>query len=284
MKKINTLILFCLLTIMSFAQTTKTATTNKYRLGFKVSPNISWLASDNNNINLGSNALKFGYGMIFDVFFSENYAIGTGLNVNKTGANCSYFITNTDLTEVAEINRNLNLQYAQIPLTFKMKTKEIGYLTYWGQFGLGLNMKLKSTSDDETDYLLDKNIDVNNNFIWENSSKDNLISNNKDITNESQIFSSNLIFAAGVEYNLSENTSLLVGLTYQNGFTDILKGTGVTKNGDKNSPVFSEDALKIPETFQLNETTGLNAFNKPRTMGIQGVSYNYIELNIGILF
>ena len=272
-----------MLTSLSFAQTT-TTTTNKFRLGFKVSPNVSWLASDNNNINVGANSLKFGYGLIFDIFFAENYAIGTGLNVNKTGANCSYFISNTDLTEVAEITRNLNFQYAQIPLTFKMKTKEIGYLTYWGQFGLGLNMKLKSTSDDEIDYLLVKNTDVNNNFIWENSIKDNLISNNKDITNESQIFSSNLIFATGIEYNLSENTSLLVGVTYQNGFTDILKGTGVTKNGDKNSPVFSEDSNKIPETFQLNQAADLNAFNNPRKMGIQGVTYNYIELNIGILF
>ncbi len=90
MKKINILILFSVLTTLSFAQTTKTSS-NKYRLGFKVSPNVSWLASDNGNMTVGEKSLQFGYGLNFDIFFADNYAIGTGLNVNNTGGKYSYF-------------------------------------------------------------------------------------------------------------------------------------------------------------------------------------------------
>jgi len=274
MKKINTLILFCLLTMMSFAQATKT-TTNKYRLGFKVSPNISWLASDNSNMTVGEKSLHFGYGLNFDIFFAENYAIGTGFNINNTGGKYSYYAEYTgddvdamgtaltNMKQVGSIERDLRLQYLQIPFTFKMKTNEIGYLTYWGQFGLGLNMNLKALSNDNIDYLFYQN---KNTFAWEKSNRESTTISSNDIKNEVNIFSSNLIFAAGVEYNLSGNTSILAGLTFQNGFTDALKGNGVVKDQSTNSPAFNGGAANTPKTFELS---GLP---------------NYIELNIGILF
>ena len=273
MKKINTLILFCLLTMMSFAQAT--TTTNKFRLGFKVSPNVSWLASDNSNMTVGDKSLQFGYGLNFDIFFAENYAIGTGFNINNTGGKYSYFAEYTgddidaagtvvtNMKQVGLSSRDLRLQYLQIPLTFKMKTNEIGYLTYWGQFGLGLNMNLKALSDDNIDYLYYQN---KNTFAWEKSNRESTTISSNDIKNEVNIFSSNLIFAAGVEYNLSGNTSILAGLTFQNGFTDALKGNGVVKDQSTNSPTFNGGAANTPKTFELS---GLP---------------NYIELNIGILF
>jgi len=274
MKKINTLILFCLLTIMSYAQATKT-TTNKYRLGFKVSPNISWLASDNSNMAVGDKSLHFGYGLNFDIFFAENYAIGTGFNINNTGGKYSYFAQFTgddvnasgvaiaNMNQVGLISRDLRLQYLQIPLTFKMKTNEIGYLTYWGQFGLGLNMNLKAISNDDIDFL---SYQDKSTLDWVTSNRLSSSESSQDIKNEINIFSSNLIFAAGIEYNLSGNTSLLAGLTFQNGFTDAFKGTGVVKDPSTNAPVFNGGVENLPKTFELS---GLP---------------NYIELNIGILF
>jgi hypothetical protein len=274
MKKINTLILFCLLTSLSFAQEKKVST-SKYRLGFKVSPNISWLASDNGNMTVGDKSLQFGYGLNFDIFFADHYAIGTGFNINNTGGKYSYFAKYTgddidaagtvitDMTQVGLISRDLRLQYLQIPLTFKMKTDEIGYITYWGQFGLGLNMNLKALSDDNIDYLYYQN---KNTLAWEKSNRTNSASDMNDIKNEVNIFSSNLIFAAGIEYNISGNTSILAGLTFQNGFTDALKGSGVAKDKTTNSPVFTGGALNTPKSFDLS---GLP---------------NYVELNIGILF
>jgi len=274
MKKINTLILFSLLTTLSFAQAANTPT-NKFRLGFKVSPNISWLASDNANMTVGDKSLQFGYGLNFDIFFAENYAIGTGLNINNTGGKYSYFAEYTgddindqgvaisNMKQVGLISRDLRLQYLQIPLTFKMKTNEIGYITYWGQFGLGLNMNLKALSDDEIDFL---SYQDKTTLDWVTSNRLSSSASSQDIKNEVNIFSSNLIFAAGIEYNLSGNTSILAGLTFQNGFTDAFKGNGVAKDQSTNSPIFNSDAGKTPKTFELS---GLP---------------NYVELNIGILF
>jgi hypothetical protein len=274
MKKINILILLSMLTSLSFAQTT-TTTTNKFRLGFKVSPNVSWLASDNSNMTVGDKSLQFGYGLNFDIFFAENYAIGTGFNINNTGGKYSYFAEYTgddfdangaalpNMKQVGLISRDLRLQYLQIPLTFKMKTNEIGYITYWGQFGLGLNMNLKALSNDEIDYI---SYQDKNSFEWITSNRETSTLESNDIKNEINIFSSNLIFAAGIEYNLSGNTSILAGLTFQNGFTDVLKGNGVSKDSERNTFQYNNDSDKSLKTFELS---GLP---------------NFVELNIGILF
>ena len=278
MKKINTLISFCLLTIMSFAQTTKTtATANKYRLGFKVSPNVSWLASDNSNMTVGGKSLQFGYGLNFDIFFTEHYAIGTGFNINNTGSSFTYYkkfqngVENINgtlvdgMTHIGEVNRDLTLKYFQVPLTFKMTTNEIGYITYWGQFGLGLNMNMKAISNDEIDFLSYQSYDPSGNLSsWENSSRESESLTKVDVKDDINIFSANLIFAAGIEYNLSGNTSLLAGFTFQNGFTDVLGSEGVQKEAGKERPLINADLS--PATYKLSALP------------------NYVELNIGILF
>jgi hypothetical protein len=278
MKKINILILFSFLTTLSIAQATKTPT-NKYRLGFKVSPNVSWLASDNSNMTVGDKSLQFGYGLNFDIFFAENYAIGTGFNINNTGSTFSYFkkFENGDdieintgaaingMTQIGEVNRALTLKYIQIPFTFKMKTNEIGYITYWGQFGLGLNMNMKALSNDEIDFLTYQSYDGSGSLsTWETSSRLSENLTKVDIKDDVNIFAANLIFAAGIEYNLSGNTSLLGGLTFQNGFTDVLRSEGVMKKQGTDSPLINSDFS--PAMYKLS---GLP---------------NYVELNIGILF
>ena len=271
MKKINTLILLSFLTIMSFAQSSSSSS-NKYRLGFKVSPNVSWLSSDNSNMTVGDKSLKFGYGLNFDIFFAENYAFGTGFNINNTGGKYSYFAeftgdedipNGTNMKQIGFISRDLRLQYLQIPLSFKMKTNEIGYITYWGQFGLGLNMNLKALSNDQIDYI---SYQDKSTLGWVPSNRESTSFEKNDVKNDVNIFSSNLIFAAGIEYNLSGNTSILAGLTFQNGFTDALKGNGVAKDSNTNTFMYNNDATNSPKTFELS---GLP---------------NYVELNIGILF
>lgn len=276
MKKINTLILFCLLTGLSFAQDGKSSS-SKFRLGFKASPNISWLSSDNANVTVSEKSLKFGYGLNFDIFFAENYAIGTGVNVNNMGGTLSYFkkyVSGDDIeigtnnsvtgaTQIVEITRDLTLKYIQIPLTLKLKTNEIGYITYWGQFGLGLNMNMKALSNDDLDYMYYQTNDGSGLSGLNVSGRSNESFSKVDVKDDINIFSSNLIFAAGIEYSLSGNTSLLAGFTFQNGFTDVLGSEGIAK-----------EAGNMPS---------LNGDNTAKTFELSGIP-NYVELNIGILF
>jgi Outer membrane protein beta-barrel domain len=259
-----------LTTSMLFAQE------SKFRLGFKASPNLSWFNTDSPHITTGDKSFRFGYGLNFDIFFSENYAIGTGFNVNKTGGALTYFqeytggidrdaIGNelTNMTQIGLIKRDVTLQYVQVPLTFKMKTPEIGYMTYWGQFGLGINYNSKALSTDEIVFQLyqDKNTKE-----WEQSSREAESAEKVDMKNDVNMFGANLIFAAGIEYNLAGKTSVLASISYHNGFTDALKGQAVQMDNLTKGPSFENTVDKASKKFELS--------GRP----------NYLELNIGVLF
>ena len=82
---------------------------------------------------------------------------------SEMGAKCLYFDRVTGDPEdrgqrhhacfwCAE-TRTLTQHWVEVPISFKFRTRQIGHITYWGQFGLGLGLNLRSTADDEVDYL-----------------------------------------------------------------------------------------------------------------------------------
>src|SRR5688572_22416224 len=58
----------------------------KVRIGLQVSPEISWLKAQDNNISSGGTKFGFSFGPMIDFRFGENYALGTGISiVNSQG-------------------------------------------------------------------------------------------------------------------------------------------------------------------------------------------------------
>ncbi|MBL0314883.1 MAG: hypothetical protein IPP69_03560 [Flavobacteriales bacterium] len=87
-------------------------------------------------------------------------------------------------------------------------------------------------------------------------------STDNDIKDDIKLFRSSLIIGAGIEYNLSGNSSLLAGITFNNGFSNMLNNEGVTLDSTGKPQIFN----KKPETFDLN------------AIG------NFISLNVGFMF
>ncbi|HEY6161717.1 MAG TPA: outer membrane beta-barrel protein, partial [Bacteroidia bacterium] len=99
--------------------------------------------------------------------------------------------------------------YVMLPLYLKMKTKEIGAMTYYGEFGLNTGFRLKNkVNDNVTQYTT-------------NFPKTSLT----DLTNtdDMNLFKFALHIGGGAEYNLSGSTSLFFGLSYNLGFSNVLK-------------------------------------------------------------
>jgi hypothetical protein len=158
------------------------------------------------------------------------------------------------------------LKYLEIPLTLKLRTNEIGYITYWAQVGVGLGFNIKAKGDDEIDH---KKIDVSTNetSVWEDAGArvvdltgDNAIKEN-DISKDINLFRTSLIVGGGIEYNLSGDASLVAGVVFNNGFNNVLKGEGVKI--DNGEPSIKDD--------------------KPQTFDLKAVS-NVLSLQLGILF
>ncbi len=180
-----------------------------FRFGLKASPNISWFRTETSYYTNDGLKLGFSYGLIVDYKLTDNYAIGTGVNILRTGGKLKYRImydTGTQQIDT-EKRREHYLRYLEIPLTLKLSTGEIGFMTYYGQFGLGLGTNLKATADDRV-------------YISEGST---LRTTDVDISDEIRFLRAGLILGAGVEYNMGGRTSLLGGVTFHNGFSNTLK-------------------------------------------------------------
>lgn len=239
---------------------------DKYKIAFKINPNIAWLTPQSNDVESVGARLRFGYGVNADISFTENYAIGTGLSIESNGGVLKYQDLRTiDSTDyIIEKERNYNIRYVEIPLSLKLRTNEIGYITYYGQFGLGLGVKVGAKADDVDEYLSEYSI-AGDDLVktWHTSDRAGISEENINIADEINVFRAALIIGAGLEYNLQGNTSIVAGITFNNGFTNILNGERAVQLDAEGVPVFVEGS---PNTERIK------------------VNSSHIAINIGILF
>ena len=229
----------------------------KFRFGLQFSPNISWLKANTAGYESNGTKMGFSYGLSFEYFISKNYLFSTGINLLKVGGKLSYN-TVADVSDVAtlvinqpvDIEKDYTLKYIEVPLMLKLKTNEIGYLTYFGQFGfnVGFNYKSRSNFKYPSDFIL----------------KSQKFSSD-DISDEINWINLSLVIGLGVEYNISGNTALMLGITYNNGFinqldtkVNVLDANGNALIDSNGNPVYSEKDASA--------------------------NLNYIALNIGIFF
>ena len=198
MKRIFLLLALASISLHSVAQESG----SKFHFGVKAMPALAWLRIDApSDINLKSDGLPFGfgYGLITDFGFADHYAFSTGLEVAYRGGKTKFADTGI------VVSTKYSLQFIELPLTLKLKTNEIGYLTYYFQVGLAPGFAIRTRADRESTVL------------GVTTKEDNL-----DVSDEINEFNVSLLVGAGAEYNISGNTSLLFGLTFNNGFLDLI--------------------------------------------------------------
>jgi len=229
----------------------------KFRFGLQFSPNISWFKTNTTGYESEGAKLGFSYGLSFEYFMTKNYLFSMGLSILNSGGELAYTGIGYQIYSV-EVQEKIKLKYVEIPLLLKLRTNEIGYLTYFGQFGLkgGINFSGKSSftySDATTNGFT---------IIPTNGS---LLADDTEYDAQINWVNLSLVIGAGVEYNISGNTSLTLGITYNNGFVNQLdtKTHVLDSNGDV-----------------LIDGNGNAVFSEKDA----SANLNYIALNIGIYF
>jgi len=238
-----------------------------FRFGFKFEPNVSWLNPKDKNLESTGSSLRFSYGLNADIMFAENYAFGTGLTVTSNGGEVTYLSEyNSDSGNyIVEKIRDYNNKYVEIPLTLKLRTNEIGYMTYWFQFGLGLGVNIDARANEEIEFKYQQiQGSTPDELIWSKEvSLPAKVTNDKEpIGNDVRTFRTALIIGAGVEYSLSGSTAIIGGITFNNGFSNVLKKDGIRKT-DTGEPIFED--------------------GEPKSFDLKAIS-NHLGLTIGILF
>lgn len=180
-----------------------------FRLGLTAHPTFGWVKPEvgkSNSISLG-----FSYGLLGDFNFAENYSFSTGLTITTINGKSTEAFTVTPPGAAApsqgEYEYKYKLQYIEIPLTVKLKTQKLNETRWYGQFGLSNDFKVGSKLDTKT------------------TGQPEI----KDGPANVKFYRAGLIIGAGGEFDISGNTSIVAGLTYNNGFTDI--------SSDKNTSV-----------------------------------------------
>lgn len=216
MKKLLTIALLSIWSLSTSAQEE-----SSFHFGLKAAPSIAWLKTDTKEVSSNGSKFGFSYGLMTEFNFAKRYAFATGLDVAYRGGKLkSIFSINTGgLDSTITTEATYKLQYVEIPLTLKLKTNEIGYFTYYLQFGLSPGVCIRGREDYKT-------TGQSNGVSYGNSETD--VDIKKDINN----FNLSMIIGGGVEYTLSGSTNLLVGVTFNNGFLDVIDGNELKANSN----------------------------------------------------
>ena len=204
----STTILVAFLAAFSVVFSTQSSAQD-FKMGLSISPNTAWMVSTDYVHEADGAKVNFGFEFMADVLFTENYALGLGVNVFNTGGDVEYY--SSEDPEV-KVERTYSLQYVELPLTFKMRTNEIGYTTVFGRFGLGIGMNIKAEADEALD-----------------SAGREPINADEDIN----LFRASMIVGGGIERTISGTTALVVGLNYNTSFTNTYKDVELINLGIK---------------------------------------------------
>jgi hypothetical protein len=177
------------------------------RFGLTLSPQLSWMTASDKNLDGNGSYVGYEYGLLMDILIPKNYAFATGFLFNGCGGSLSYleetkFNTYDDSVFVAGTAVDYRLQYIVIPLTMKLRTNQIGYVTYYGQFGFrgGINIRSRADISNLGGTTLDEKVD----FGADVGPGD-----------------FGLLVGGGFDYEITGNTAIHVGIQYYNGFIDI---------------------------------------------------------------
>lgn len=213
-----------------------------FRFGFKTSPGLSWMNSNDNKINSNGMNLAFKLGAIGEYHFSDQYSFATGLGFGFNHGGTLLYDQGGNLLEQSSlseqslhslpdgVNIKYALQYIEIPVSFKMRTQEIGYWRYYVEiptFTFSFNTKARADIEGEGVETEDENI-------------------NEDII----IGTTSWGLGAGAEYSISTTTALVGGIHFQRSFIDVKKdGTKADGSAEDSKSTFGVISLRLGVIF-----------------------------------
>lgn len=179
-------------------------------LGLKASPNIAWMKPDAEGYTSEGVRAGFSWGLAAEFYFMENYALLTGFNVRwlNAGLKMPYAmdIDNDTLPAFGELTRKYKFKYIEVPLALKLKAELSEKFKIFGKVGMGAGFRLDTEAEDV--------------FVYEGGN----VEDSGDITDETKLFRSSLILGGGAEYVIKGSTAIIVDITYNDGFVNILNG------------------------------------------------------------
>jgi hypothetical protein len=210
------------------------------RFGFTTSPGITWMTPDNKNISSDGARFGFSYGAIVDFTIDDNdrYFITSGMNLALNGG--KLIGTQPDGPGIASLVPKV--QYLELPVGLKLRTNETASnITFYGVLGLVNGFRVRARAnhtytgfDNETELPIvidETNVPFKNLKFYPVDAK------------RINVWQLSLQFEAGAEFRVAENTAIVGGLYFRNGFTNMVK------NDDSERTVGRHLGLRVAVMF-----------------------------------
>jgi hypothetical protein len=266
----------------SFAQDIKSV-----RFGIRATPAINFMTPDNDKKVIKNGAvMKGGLGLVMEFRLTDVVSFQTGLDYTTAGFKAKYTGTDTAFylykddalvegvvkgdsikepypssgngySSMRLIDRKYNIGYLSIPLSFKMKTKDIGGFTYFGQIGGALSIKLKTRS---TDNVEKTTVTTTSTTTTTTKSMEKL--EKFDIGKNMNLLTACASIGGGAEYNISGSTSIYASLHYQHYFMNATK---------------ADSGYLLRTKTELGQPTKISEFQN-------AIKLRQIVLAVGVLF
>ena len=233
-----------------------------YHLGLQLAPNVSMAEPRELSHAAIQSEAHFGYGFVFDAMFTEKYAIGTGVNVFYNGGITQHLTFQEDENglSIEAVQLVQQQQYVEIPLTFKMRTNEIGYTTYFGQFGAGFGLNVRSEgSQKTTSFATLDSLGSVTEVVFSQSGLEAAESEQVSMADRTRLFRPSMIIGLGAERRLTGSTALVFALRYNVGLRSQYEDFGVLQSQAAESLVYEFDSTtgeELPVPIQMQGKTG----------------------------
>ena len=219
-----------------------------FRFGLVILPSINWYETESKIFESDKISPKFGGGLSVEFRLAKVAAFQAGINIVTGGGKLKYSngglyvpgqstvsyynSTSEEILELDEVGtssnptpdlvhyqlnkRSYKTTYISIPFLLKLKTREIGTMVYYGQFGLNSFFRWKGRADDNVSILYSQK-------KGPGSIGEELTLSNQMISRDVSFYNAALNFGLGAEWNLAGTTSFLMGVSYNLGFTNVLR-------------------------------------------------------------
>jgi opacity protein-like surface antigen len=198
------------------------ATVGKARFGVFLAPNFSWMKptankSDDKQYLVTGDGSKTGFmwGLMMDYFFSDNYALATGFQINYTGGKITSTInpampapTTPNVVQTASLD--YKIQYLEVPFALKLRSDDMNGVRVFGQIGINIGVPLSKKASYNITYT--DTVGGASKTLAVNGENEKL----RGLGISPVLLQMNL--GGGLEYSITEKMSIYAGVFYNNGF------------------------------------------------------------------
>ena len=180
---------------------------HKFRLGLTAHPTFGFLKVAKNKGKSEGLSLGFSYGLLGDFDLVRDCSFSTGLTITTINGKSTEFnvppFYNPD-DGILTYSLKYKIQYLEIPLTIKLKIDNKEAERWYGQLGISNGFAISRRYNVQQD--------------------NHVLAHNQNAAKYVNFYRGGLIIGGGLEQDLGQKTTLVLGLTLNKGFANIVSG------------------------------------------------------------